>query len=230
MSAGPFALDGESGFPYEGRSRPLRGSSMAAVLRRSLLLACLAAAPPAGAGELTDYAVVRAGVYLPQARASAYSTGSYGTGQDFELAVGRVFQPGFVGEIGVGYLQAESDVTQDSYPGDPLSHPMKSSFSLVPITASVKFVLAGGSIEPYAFGGAGVYLARFRKAPTDGLPAVSDRSTTFGYHVGAGASFRAGERALLGLDGRYNFCRDEYFGNRYSFNGIGFTATVAYRF
>ena len=74
---------------------------MTAWFRRVLLPAAFAAASPAGASEPpTDYVVLRAGMYLPQADPSPYG-GSYGAGPDVELAVGRAFFPWMAGEIGV---------------------------------------------------------------------------------------------------------------------------------
>ena len=202
---------------------------MVAFLHRALLPIALAAAGPAGADESSsDYVALRAGVYLPQA-APSVTGGSYGAGLDLELAMGRAFFPWMAGEIGVGYAQSESAVNQGYYPGQYLI-PVTARFALVPLTASLKFILPAGSIEPYAFGGIGVYFATFQKDPADTLPTVTESSTILGFHAGAGATYRAGERILVGVDGRYTFVQDEYWGARYSFNGVGFTAAVAYRF
>ncbi len=202
---------------------------MVAFFRRALLPIALAAAATAGADESSsDYVALRAGVYLPQANPSGYD-GSYGAGLDLELAVGRVFFPWMAGEIGVGYAGATSDVHLGYYPGQ-FQIPVTARFALVPLTASLKLILPAGLIEPYAFGGIGVYFATFQKDPADTLPTVTESSTILGFHAGAGATYRVGQRILVGADGRYAFVRDQFFGNRYSFNGVGFTATVAYRF
>jgi opacity protein-like surface antigen len=102
----------------------------------------------------------------------------------------------------------------------------------VPITATAKLVLPGGSIEPYLFGGVGLYLIRFEKDPTNGLPAVSERRNPVGFHAGLGAGWRAAERIRVGLEARYAFVRDTFFGSASSnaFDGIGLTASLGYLF
>ncbi len=204
---------------------------MDTLLRRAFLLAALAGATPALPAEPSyDYAELRGGIYLPQKPPSVMG-GSYRTGIDLELAAGRAFFPFALGEIGVGFVRATAGEHRGFYPGQ-FYPPMTASFWMVPITATAKLVLPGGSIEPYAFGGIGVYLIRFEKDPTNGLPPVSERRSPVGFHAGLGASWRAAERIRVGLDARYTFVQDTFFGsqNRNVFDGVGVTASLGYRF
>lgn len=209
---------------------------MGASIRLAVASIVLAAARPTAAGEPpTDRAVLRIGTYLPQTHPSALNLGSYGAGLDLEVAAGRAFLPWLGGEFGAGYLASGSNVSQDAYPGQFGVAPMKTRFSLVAVTASVKLIVPGGSVEPCAFGGAGVYFASLKKEPTGALPSVSSTDTILGFHAGAGVTWLVSDRVLLGLDGRYSWVRGEFFGGQgfgsgYRFDGVGLTATVGYRF
>ncbi len=195
-----------------------------------MLIAVAGAAPALPAEPSYDYAALRAGVYLPQKQPSVMG-GSYRTGVDLELAGGRAFFPFVLGEFGVGFVQATAGVHDGFYPGQ-FYPPMTASFRMVPVTATVKLVLPGGSIEPYGFGGAGVYLIRFEKDPTNGLPPVSETRNRVGFHAGIGANWRAAQRIRVGIDARYVFVRDSFFGSQSQnlFDGIGLTASLGYLF
>ncbi len=178
----------------------------------AIAVAALAAfAPSARAAEPAyDYALVRAGTFLAQSP----SLPNYDAGLDGEIAIGRAFLNFLAGELSVGYFRASGARTW-FYP-DPVSYnvvvDMTTRISVVPVTGSVKLMLPVGSIQPYLVGGAGLYFATLTLDPADARATLSESRTTVGFHAGAGATFRLGERYFGGVDARYAFVTtSEYF-------------------
>jgi len=68
-------------------------------------------------------------------------------------------------------------------------------------TGNVVLGVNGGSVRPYAIGGAGVYSVRFRS--TLGSFESRETQTKFGWNAGVGAGLTAG-RATIFLEGRYH--------------------------
>jgi outer membrane protein W len=207
---------------------------MKRTLRLALALVAAAAATTASAQAPAAtglyYVQVRAGMFLPQS--DDLDAVELNNGFGLDAIFGRRFSPNIAGELGLGWYKAGGDEI------DLFGTTMEADLTLMPMTASARFIAPLGEFEPYALVGFGLYRATLGSKINDpefGNISGDETSTGFGVHFGAGASFQVNQSTSLGFEVRYATAEPEFddgdggeFGVDVS--GVLVNAALAFRF
>jgi outer membrane protein W len=181
----------------------------------------------AHASELDGLVTLKGGIYSPQQD----PVKDFGSGLNGEISFGGYYTPNSIFELGVGYFETEGDGVI-VLPGGAII-PADVKLTVIPVTASIKWLYPSGSFEPYVEAGAGVYVA-----DTDisgGGVSLSDRYTNFGVHLGLGANFDITKRVFIGVEGRYLWMAEHKFKlgqgtEDVELDGVTGTINLGYRF
>jgi opacity protein-like surface antigen len=181
----------------------------------------------AHASELDGVVTLKGGIYSPQQD----PVKDFGSGLNGEISLGGYYNPNFLFELGVGYFETEGDGVI-VVPGGAII-PAVVEITVIPVTASIKWLYPIGSFEPYVEAGAGVYVAD--ADISGGGVGLSDRYTNFGVHLGLGANFDITKRVFIGVEGRYLWMAEHKFKlgqvtEDIEMDGITGTINVGYRF
>ncbi len=192
------------------------------------LVAAAAAVRAQGVSEIASpyYISGRIGVFSPQhSDIDGFKTGFAG-----EIALGRRFLPNVAAELGVGHYRSHYEQTFYD-PTTGMTQGVKGDLSVTPLTATAKVILPAGALEPYALVGAGLYMADL-SAEASGFVSGSgsDSDTTFGYHLGAGASLAVSGAVSVGLEFRYLWVTPKFAGQSVGTDGYQITGGAAFRF
>lgn len=188
---------------------------------------CFAVPPVAFGSELEGVVTLKGGVYSPQQD----PVKDFGAGPNGEISVGGFFTRNFLVELGMGYFKTEGDGVV-VLPGGTVV-PAEAKLTVIPVTATIKWLYRTGSFEPYVEAGAGVYVADIDLS--GGGVDITDRYTNFGGHLGLGANFDITKRVFVGVEGRYLWLAEHKFKlgqgtEDVELDGITGTVNVGYRF
>lgn len=177
--------------------------------------------------ELDGVVTLKGGVYSPQKD----PVKEFDTGLNGEISIGGYFKTNFLFELGVGYFETEGDGVV-VLPGGA-NIPADVKLTVIPVTASIKWLYPTGSFEPYVEAGTGVYVADIDLS--GGGVSLSDRYTNFGVHLGLGANFDITKRVFVGVEGRYLWMAEHKFKlgqgtEDVELDGITGTLNLGYRF
>lgn len=163
-------------------------------MKRTCLLGLIAAliALPAVASAEDTYLSLKGGVFLPNGK-SNNGLNSFDAGYSVDLGLGVKLEKYVAVELGTGLYTAEGSISTTTS-----SDSMK--LYAVPVTVTVKGLLALERTELYAGAGAGYYFGAMDRKQSDGTATVDETShgNALGYHVVAGADYRLNKSFTLG--------------------------------
>jgi opacity protein-like surface antigen len=99
---------------------------------------------------------------------------------------------------------------------------------VIPVLLTGKLVLPAKPFEPYLMLGVGLYFVDI-KGSAFGFT-VSDDDTTFGFHIGLGATFDITPNAFLGVEGKYIVAKPTLFDEDVNIDGFTVTGNLGFRF
>jgi len=179
----------------------------------------------AQAENFSSYAVLKAGVYVPQHD----DLDDFDNGFNGEAAFGAYISENLALEVGIDWFKTDSTVSVGTTKIDVDIETM-SIFLL-----SLKGFYPIGDFEAYLFGGVGYYSVKgdFNfKAPSSG--SGSDMVNALGWHLGLGANYNITPRIFVGAEAKYLWAEPELeMGskvNQVNIDGLLTTANVGYRF
>jgi len=180
---------------------------------------------PLGAFAQENYLAFKAGIYTPNGDLTDDGA-DFDSGFAGEIAWGHYLTPNLVIEPAVGYFS--TDDTIDGF--------LDIDISVVPVTATAKYIVPLQTGEVFFGAGLGVYFVAVDVEVTAMGSTFSDDDddTVFGGHIVAGANFDLSPQWFLGVEGRYLLTGEaEAFGDddlSADVNGYIFSAVVGYRF
>ena len=188
---------------------------------------CFAVSPVAFGSELEGVVTLKGGVYSPQKD----PVKDFDTGPNGEISIGGYLTRNFLVELGVGYFETEGDGAV-VLPGGTVV-PAEVTFTVIPVTATIKWLYRTGSFEPYVEAGGGVYVADIDLS--GGGVDITDRYTNFGVHLGLGANVDITKRVFVGVEGRYLWIAEHKFElgqgtEDVELDGMTGTINLGYRF
>lgn len=172
-----------------------------------------------------NYISVSLGAYYPQSDDLTSDGADFDAGFNGGLAFGHYFMPNLAGELGVSWFRTEDDYHYHGYYYD---YSDDAEISVVPVTATLKWIIIPGRIEPYVEAGVGVYFVDADVSFYDGH--YSEDDTTFGWHIGFGMNFNIAPAMFLGFEFRYLWASPELAGTDVDIDGITTTFNVGFRF
>lgn len=179
---------------------------------------CLLASSSVAAGELlSQYVSILGGIGTP-----AHSNIEHEDDALSGLFLGGVRpHPNAAYELGVGYTSVDLG-----------NAAVDASRTLVPITLTAKAILPVSTLDLYALGGVGVYVARQYQSPRR-IPPTDDQTSTdptVGVHGGGGAALRLGDLVALTAEARYHVVRVELFDIRTRVDHLQLLGGLTFRF
>lgn len=167
-------------------------------LRLTLAFLACAAATTAEAQRAgsPNYIVARVGMFEPTS--DDLEDFGFDAGFAGEIVLGRYLNPNLAGELGLGYFGTSME---DEFG--------EIDVSVVPITASAKFLLPLGGIEPYGVIGLGVYRSTYEDDDYT-FGSYDDTAMALGLHFGGGMQINISPTAFLGADLRYVVVEPEF--------------------
>ena len=180
----------------------------------------------AQAENFSSYAVLKAGVYVPQHD----DLDDFDNGFNGEAAFGAYISENLALEVGIDWFKTDSTVsagtTKTKVDIETLSVFLLSLKGFYPI----------GNFEPYLFGGVGYYSVQGDisiKSPVSS-GSGSDMVNALGWHLGLGANYNITPRIFVGAEAKYLWAEPELeMGskvNQVNIDGLLTTANVGYRF
>ncbi|MGB8930494.1 MAG: porin family protein [Anaeromyxobacteraceae bacterium] len=190
--------------------KPLAGALVA------LLVPIAAWAQPVSDVDGPDtYLQIHLGALIPQSSA----LDQLDPGVAFGGAFGARFSPMVSAELGVGYARMTGRT------GD-----FRSTLIDLPISASLRLRLPFERGEISGLAGADIHSSRLSTESTLTSVSVSDRATSFGWHVGAGAGYQLSPTILVGVDVRRYFATAAYDGGDVDIGSLRVAATLDFHF
>jgi opacity protein-like surface antigen len=203
----------------------MMGKNKLGMMFLAILFFFLTPASPATAkdGDPGNSIGLKLGAYSPQHD----NMEDFNEGFNGEIFYGLRFHRNFAAELGAGYFKASG-----KFPG------VDFSLKVIDILYTVKGIIPLGILDIYGGPGIGVYFAKVNVSST--LPGFaggdSDMSTSFGYHILAGANFNITREVFLGIEGKYFWAKTNEsilpkggaFGSH--LDGATATANIGYRF
>lgn len=172
-----------------------------------------------GAGPDT-YVELHLGAFLPQHDdLDAFDTG-WAMGGTF----GARFTPNLGVEAELGFVRATAGTRSLG-----LGIDADQTLTDVPFAASLRLRWPLKVAELSALAGGGLHFARLTTDPVAG-GSVSDRSTAFGFHVGAAAAFNLSPTMLFGVEARRTFVKAKFDGADVNLDGLRLALTLGYHF
>jgi outer membrane protein W len=139
--------------------------------------------PAATTRPKTDYAILKAGAYLPES--SDMNKVDAGNGFAGRIAFGHYVTNYISVEAAFGYQ--EFTATKD----------VERKYQMFPLEVAGKFGLPTGFVEPYLTFGLGGYYVKTKTGNTE------EGSSRAGFFGGAGVNFNLGDSVFIGVEGRY---------------------------
>ena len=191
------------------------------------VILCFTAFSVAHASELDGVVTLKGGIYSPEQE----PVKDFGSGPSGEISIGGYLSSKFLFEFGVGYFESEGDGVI-TVPGGGIV-PADVELTVIPVTATVKWLYPIGSFEPYVEAGGGVYVADIDLS--GGGVDITDRYTNFGVHLGLGANVDITKRVFVGVEGRYLWIAEHKFElgqgtEDVELDGMTGTINLGYRF
>ena len=181
----------------------------------------------AQAENFSSYAVLKAGVYVPQHD----DLDDFDNGFNGEAAFGAYISENLALEIGIDRFKTDSTVSA----GTTKTKVEIETMSV--LLLSLKGFYPIGNFEPYLFGGAGYYSVQADLDIKDpGFSGSgSDTVNALGWHLGLGANYNITPRIFVGAEAKYLWAEPELeMGtnkvNQVNIDGLITTANVGYRF
>jgi opacity protein-like surface antigen len=174
---------------------------------------------------------LRVGMYSPQDDSSDSLMSVMNDGIDFEGAVVLQVHPNVALEGAVGYYRSSSDKITE---WDPTYGTVtaKLGLSVIPITASVRFLGQVDRLTVFGLAGVGLHMASL-KAEIDVPGFISGSATeddnAFGFHVGAGAAIQVSPAASVGVELRRTFVDASFAGEDVDLGGLRIAAMLSFR-
>jgi opacity protein-like surface antigen len=100
-----------------------------------------------------------------------------------------------------------------------------------PVLGTLKLVLPLEKLELFGLLGGGVYfISDEAKASAAGIApvTVSGSDSTFGFHLGGGASYRVTQNAMFGAELKYIVGSTKMYDTTFHFNSLIFAGTLTY--
>jgi opacity protein-like surface antigen len=190
-------------------------------MKKSLIGALLALFAPVdtGAQPVSDvsgpdtYLQLHVGALVPQSS----DLDGIDTGYAFGGAFGARFSPMVSVEGGVGFARATG-----------AKNGIRRTLVDVPFTVSLRLRLPFERGEISGLVGADLHSTRLTNEVL--LLDVTDRATSFGWHVGVGAGFQLSPTIVVGAEVRRSFATAPFDGGDVDIGTLRFAATVAYQF
>lgn len=180
----------------------------------------------AQAENFSSYAVLKAGVFMPQHD----DLDGFDDAFNGEAAFGAYIDKNLALEIGIDWFKTDSTVSA----GTTRTKVEIETMSV--ILLSLKGFYPIGIFEPYIFGGVGYYSVQGDiriKSPTSSGKG-SDIVNALGWHLGLGANFNITPRLFVGAEAKYLWAEPELeMGskvNQVNIDGLITTANVGFRF
>lgn len=175
-------------------------------MKKTRLLGLIAAliALPAVAGAEDTYLSLKGGVFLPNGK-SSNGLNNFDAGYSVDLGLGVKLEKYVAIELGTGLYTAEGNISTITS-----SDSMK--LYAVPVTVTVKGLLALEKTELYAGAGAGYYFGAMERKQSNNTPATIDETShgsALGYHVVAGGDYRLSGKFTLGAEFKWFSTRPE---------------------
>jgi opacity protein-like surface antigen len=188
------------------------------VLSAVLWLLVLLAAP--ASADLNNYVVGKLGFYTP----NSSDLSGYDTGFSGEFAFGHYFNPFVALELGAGYFQTSGNVIVVTNHNTFLAN---EDIGVTPLTLSLRLIQPlSRTTEIYAIGGIGAYFV-YSDINAFGL---SDDTTAFGAHLGAGINFNLNRNIFLGGEFKYVWVNPSLYGVDVSLDGFRVNVNIGFRF
>lgn len=183
--------------------------------------------PAFAAENPANYLMLKAGVYSPSGShdLNDFNGGSTTsldskTGFAGEIAAGHYILPMVALEFGAGYFQSE---------GSPAAQPGETKLKVVPLTATGKFFLPLGTVEPYGLFGIGAYITDLKVSGNTGNFSGSSE-ISYGLHAGGGVNFNLDKDMFVGLEGKYLWSKPSFGGQDVDLDGFVTTVNMGLRF
>ena len=181
----------------------------------------------AQAENFSSYAVLKAGVYVPQHD----DLDGFDDVFNGEAAFGAYISENLALEIGIDRFKTDSTVSA----GTTKTKVEIETMSV--LLLSLKGFYPIGNFEPYLFGGVGYYSVQGDisiKSPVSS-GSGSDMVNALGWHLGLGANYNITPRIFVGAEAKYLWAEPELeMGtnkvNQVNIDGLITTANVGYRF
>jgi opacity protein-like surface antigen len=184
----------------------------------ALLAAPAARAQPVSARSGPDtYLEFDLGTFIPQAadlnqfdpRVAVFGT------------FGAMFSPAIGAEASIGYYRAAATTR-----GTPPQPDTSQTLGIVPVLVNLRLVAPFKAVELSARAGVGM---QFATLYVTGASSSYDKSTAFGWQVGASAAFNLSPTMLVGVDVLGSFAEAKFAGATVGLDGIVFTVKLGYR-
>jgi opacity protein-like surface antigen len=184
--------------------------------------------PAQAQNKMSNYVVVKGGIYSPQTG----DLNGFDTGFNGEVAFGRYFGKNLVIEGSTGNFETSGKkdlfLTSDS-------SPTTVHFRVVPLTLAFKGLIPADKFEFYGMGGVGAYFLETDIDRSDNsrrrYDSDTDSETLFGGFLGLGATFNIAPRFFVGAEGKYLWTTTATVINgKTNLNGILATLNFGFRF
>lgn len=174
----------------------------------------------AQAENLPSYAVLKAGVYSPEAD----DLDEFDSGFNGEAAFGTYIGKDLAVEIGINWFK--TDVKEANLDAD--------IETMSVLLLSLKKFYPIGDFEPYIFVGGGYYSVKADFRVDAGVPA-SDTVNAVGWHLGLGANYNITPRIFVGAEAKYLWADADIdiagvSYDKVNIDGLMTTANVGFRF
>jgi outer membrane protein W len=175
---------------------------LAVVLLGIAPFAAQAAVPPSAF-------TLKVGAYFPQEDLDDLD---FDTGLAAEVSFTSYFHPNLAAELGVGYIQSESDI-------------FDAEMMAIPVTLNLKGIIPVGGVELYVLAGIGAYYVQF-----ENNIGFDEDDTVLGFQAGAGANFNITPTMFVGAEAKYLWAEPEFAGVDVKIDGFQATANLGFRF
>lgn len=175
--------------------------------------------------DLNNYIVGKLGAYIPNSN----DLDGFDTGFNGEVAIGHYFNPFVAVELGIGYFQTSGDVfvtNHDTFFGNE-------DIDVTPLTLSLRLIQPlSRTTEIYAIGGIGAYFVYddIDASNQFGFIHLSDDTTAFGAHLGAGININLTRTLFIGGEFKYVWVTPELYGADVSLDGFRVHGNIGFRF
>jgi opacity protein-like surface antigen len=138
-------------------------------------------------------------------------------GVDFGGAFGGRFSPNVSAELGLSYARATG-----------VKSGVRTTFSDVPVDVSLRLRMPFERGEISGFAGADIHFVKLTSDAT--LVDVTERATSFGWHLGVGAAYQLWPTMLVGAEVRRTFATAGLDGGDVDIGALRVALTIDYQF